>query len=280
MTCTICTHPKRSDIDQALIAGSATLAELAKQYNLSTSALHRHKAHLQAKVNRAQNLIQDNLRQGCHFWLSQVLEILLATIQAARAEGNFKVVLQASSQGTRIISLLMKHELPMDHRFVYEVLSSPQWATQAGLLPHDPNIMVMSRRAMAESLSTPCPEGLAPTSSGLSPEDLDLMQQVLHGLSAPTTPKREKGGKLPGKSHAKKRNNEESQEDALFQKIAGITDFSFLANHAHPGTGSPKLDAILQELATNGIPDDLPLSEFIYEQSLQEGQEKNPPAVL
>ena len=64
MPCTICQHPKRQAIDQALITGSATLAALSQEYGLSTSALHRHKAHLQAKVNRAKDQLQDQSAPG------------------------------------------------------------------------------------------------------------------------------------------------------------------------------------------------------------------------
>ena len=85
MPCTICQHPRYQEIDQALVAGSATLAALSQQYNLSTSALHRHKAHLQAKVGRAKSKLMDYLQQNCIFWLSQTLEMTLRTAQTAEA---------------------------------------------------------------------------------------------------------------------------------------------------------------------------------------------------
>ncbi len=130
MSCTICQHPQRPEIDQALIAGSATLAALGQQYNLSTSALHRHKAHLQAKVGRAQGQLQDNLRQGCLFWLTQALEMTMQTAQTAQAEGNGRLVLRALAQGTRLVTILLKQEFPLDDRVVYEILASPQWTAQ------------------------------------------------------------------------------------------------------------------------------------------------------
>ena len=138
MSCTICQHPKRQEIDQALIAGSSTLAALSQEYGLSTSALHRHKAHLQANVNRAKDQLQDNLRQGCIFWLSQALEMAMATAKAAQTEGNFKVVLQALGHGTRIINLILKQDFQLDPKVVYGIMASDQWTTQTGLLPHDP----------------------------------------------------------------------------------------------------------------------------------------------
>ncbi len=116
MPCTICQHPQCRDIDQALIAGSATLAALSQEYGLSTSALHRHQAHLQAKVNRVKDQLQDNLRQGCLFWLSQALEIAKQTAQVAQEEGNSKLVLQAIQQGTRILGIILKQDLQLDDR--------------------------------------------------------------------------------------------------------------------------------------------------------------------
>jgi hypothetical protein len=79
MPCSVCQHPQLQEIDQALTAGSATLAELSRQYHLSTSALHRHKSHLQAKVTQAKDQLQNNLRQGCLFWLSQALDLAMQT---------------------------------------------------------------------------------------------------------------------------------------------------------------------------------------------------------
>ena len=174
MPCTICNHPQRQKIDQALVAGSATLAALSQEHGLSTSALHRHKAHLQAKVNRAKDQLQDNLRQGCIFWLSQALEMAMATAQAAQTEGNAKIVLQALGHGTRIITLILKQDFQLDPKVVFGILASDQWAAQTGLLPHDPQIMALSRQSLTGTLAAPCPENEPDSSSPISPEDLDL----------------------------------------------------------------------------------------------------------
>jgi hypothetical protein len=190
MSCTICNHLKRQAIDQALIAGSVTLAALSQEYGLSTSALHRHKAHLQAQVNRGKDRLLDHLRQGCLFWLTQALEMIMATAQAAESEGNGKLVLKALAQGTRLITLILKHDLPLDDRTVFELLSSPQWADQSGLLPHDPNIMALSRQSLNGIFSSPCPDGEALPESSFSPDDLALMQQVFQGLASSATPDR------------------------------------------------------------------------------------------
>jgi hypothetical protein len=288
MPCSICKHPERQAIDQALVAGSATLAALSQQYNLSTSALHRHKAHLQAKVSQAKDLLQDNLRQGCFFWLSQALEISMQTAQAAQAEGNSKIVLQALAQGTRLITIILKQDLHLDDRLVYEILASPQWAAQPGLLPHDPRILAAGRQALAGTFSTPCPEP-----GEVSPDNVDLnaLQELLSTLVQPpaTEPKsanrklktgnrplnkREKSGKLPGKSPLPKDINKENQEVNLRYKIAGMFHPFQSTRICALETKNPKLETLLQQCHTNGkIPADKPLSEYIHEQSLRDNQD-------
>jgi hypothetical protein len=183
MPCTVCQHTKRLNIEQALMTGSTTLTALSEQYNLSTSALQRHKAHFQTKVNRAKETLQNNLRQGCLFWLSQALEIAMQTAQAAQAEGNAKMVLQAIQQDTRLITIILKQDLHLDDRVMYKILTSPQWATQSGLLPHDPAILAIGRQSLAEILSSPCSdsEDAPPT----SPEDLDALQELFTSLAQP-----------------------------------------------------------------------------------------------
>jgi hypothetical protein len=259
MSCTICAHPERQAIDQALMAGSATLAALSQAHGLSTSALHRHKAHLQAKVGRAKAQLQDNLLQGCLFWLSQALEMTMQTAASAQAEGNHKIVLKALAQGTRLINLMFKHEFPLDDRLVYDILNSPQWSAQSALLPPDPNIMANSRQSLAGVFSQPCPED-APHCA------------IIENRKLQTANRHFKSGKLAGKNPPKANKSEQDQSDKILQKIAGI-DFASLLN-SPAGADSP-LTALFQPGADENIPPDLPLAEFIYEKSLQAGGNGN-----
>jgi hypothetical protein len=216
MNCSVCSHPDHQAIDQALIAGSATLAALCKQYNLSTSALSRHKAHLQAKVGRAKSKLLDYLQQHCLLWLSQTLEMTFRTAQAAEAEGNGKLVIQAVSQGARLVNIIMKHDLPLDDRLVYKIITSPQWTSQAGIWPDDPEIMASQRQVLAEAFTVPCPDTETDAQSSVSQEDLSALQALFSTLAQPsfTQPntanhqpkaenrsfqKREKSGKILGK---------------------------------------------------------------------------------
>jgi hypothetical protein len=228
MNCSVCSHPDRQAIDQALMHG-VTLAALSKQYNLSTSALHRHKAHLQARVGRAKAKLTDYLHQNCQFWLSQMLEMTLRTAQAAEAEGNYRLVIQAASQGSRLITLIHKHDMPLDNRLVYKIITSPQWVTQGSIWPDDPEIMSDQRQVMAEAFTVPCPDADPDPRPAASPEDLAALQELIATLDAPILPAenrpaapREKSGKLPGKSAGQKKKGQKNQRpiltDKMFQK--------------------------------------------------------------
>jgi hypothetical protein len=51
-TCTICAHPKRGDIDAAMLAGTS-LRDIAGQYGTSKSNLDRHRDHIPAALTKA-----------------------------------------------------------------------------------------------------------------------------------------------------------------------------------------------------------------------------------
>ena len=247
MSCTVCQHPQRQAIDQALMAKSDTLEALSQTYGLSTSALHRHKAHLHAKINRARHQVQDNLFHGCLFWLSQALEMSMQTAQAARQEGNHKIVLQALAQGTRLLKIILKQDFHLDDKMVYQILTSPQWTAQTGFLPADPQILAAGRQSLTGIFSSPCPAGEALSESPASPEDLDTLQAILSTLGQPSDmqPKtanrklktenrpfrhREKSGKLPGKSSRQGKICQLNQDNNLNKKFSAKSALSGSGN--------------------------------------------------
>jgi hypothetical protein len=293
MSCTICQHPQRQAIDQALMTGSATLVALSQEYGLSTSALHRHKAHLQAKVNRAKDQLQDQLHQGCLFWLSQALEMAMQTAKAAQAEGDGKLVLQALRQGTRFITIILKQDLHLDDRVVYEILASPQWSAQDSLLPHDPQILAAGRQSLAGALSSPCPESVPPSSDPLADLDqltenfLNLAQQAAEPQTENRKLKtinrlfkrREKGGKLPGKTPFQMNNNEENQSDKLWAKISALGGLPSPVGNLLDGVLNSNLAASFPNLEPGKqSPADMALNEFLYEHYVKDSASQTCPA--
>ncbi len=255
MTCTVCNHEQRHDIDRALLAGSATLADLSQKYSLSKSALHRHKQHLVAKMCRAEKRVQDNLRLGYLFKLITFLGFAMSTAQNASAAGDSRLTLQAIREGTRIITLMTKMDLQFDELTVLSLLASPQWSQEDGLLPTDPQIIADIRQAYADDLFSPCPEPEPPADlaedgctehleetstsvpatppSEIKPQPAGLNQNLLEKFfssldrSPATQPKTENrlcqkwetSGKLAGKTPSFEENTVDYQKDINFRKL-------------------------------------------------------------
>lgn len=108
-TCTICSHPKREEIDRALIEGKS-LSGIVSQYSgITKTSLFRHKeAHLPQSLawgKEAQEIAQgDNL-------LSQVRSLqnkALSILKQAEASGELRTALQGVREARSCLELLGK----------------------------------------------------------------------------------------------------------------------------------------------------------------------------
>ena len=93
--CTICAHPERDDVNQALVAGGP-FRNIAERFGTSATALFRHKAdHLPTsllKARYAQEVAQgDTLLDQVHFLQARALSIL----GLAEAAGDLRAALAA-----------------------------------------------------------------------------------------------------------------------------------------------------------------------------------------
>jgi hypothetical protein len=241
MPCTICTHSERQAIDLALLNRTGTLAQLSKQYNLSQSALHRHKQHLLKKMVQVQNHMQDMLREGCLFVLNKFLDMVQRAAQTADAEGNSRQLLQAVRQGTNIMKFMAKLDGPLSAATVHRLLASPQWAEAGSLLPTDPGFLAACHKALADSFFSPCPEpsdrdqdlaagqlheAARAERAEMNPEQLqDPLASMPQSLSVngcgPHSAKREKGGKKAAQQHPGKNFNQLIQIDNEIKQHSG-----------------------------------------------------------
>jgi hypothetical protein len=245
-------------------------------------------------MQQARERLHHNLIQSCCFWLSQTLEMTMATATAARAEGNYKLLLQAVSQGTRLVNMLLKQEVPLDDRLVYAILSSPRWAAQTeSFLPDDPAIMTASREALAGTLSTPCPAAPPPSPAPASPENPDhaaLQKDVsisapLKSIAENRKPKTEnrlpekceKSGNSPGNDCCIIDEEEQYRLVELEKKISQL-DWAALIRGLPKDQARATEKAIMDQLWDSiPIPKDRPLSEYLHEQSLRGNQEATKP---
>lgn len=62
--CSICSHPKRAEIDKALISGMS-LRNVSERFGTSGTTLHRHKnAHLAKQIERAERQIESQTERA------------------------------------------------------------------------------------------------------------------------------------------------------------------------------------------------------------------------
>src|SRR5215204_2924314 len=139
--CTVCDHPDRHSLDEALVTG-APYRSVAKRFELSESSVYRHKTeHLPAhllKARKAEEVAQaDDL-------LDQVRNLqahALAILERAEKAGDLRTALAAISQARGNLELLGKLAGELDERPVVNLNISPEWlelraAIVGALEPH------------------------------------------------------------------------------------------------------------------------------------------------
>jgi hypothetical protein len=127
--CTVCVHPERLAIDQALVAGEPN-RRIASQRDVSEIAVRRHKAeHLPAEMVKAQaaeEVVQaDDL-------LGQVRELrlrALSILQKAEEKGDLRTALAGIREARACLELLLEVEGEIDRRPTLNLTLAPEWLT-------------------------------------------------------------------------------------------------------------------------------------------------------
>ena len=150
--CTVCDHPQRHGIDEALVGG-ASYRSVAKRFGLSESAVYRHKTeHLPAHLLKAREVedaarADDLLEQVRHLQV-HALDIL----ERAEKAGDLRTALAAISQARGNLELLGKLAGELDERPVVNLNVSPEWlelrAVMVGALEPHPQARVAVLRAL------------------------------------------------------------------------------------------------------------------------------------
>lgn len=69
-TCSICTHEERDAIEKALLAGDS-LRRIAERFGTSSTALHRHKQHIETAKTEPSQLAREQVQhdedEGAHY---------------------------------------------------------------------------------------------------------------------------------------------------------------------------------------------------------------------
>ncbi len=160
MPCKICNYNQVKDIDRALLSGVSPAA-LSRNYSFTESELEHHQKHLHKKMALAQQRFRAHLSQGLFCKLNIVMEMVSWTVRQAKQGEDYKLVLTASREFSRLVSLMdkMAAKLPFDPEFLYCLMASPEWDLQEdALLPHAFQALSKSRQTMKLNLYASCPE--------------------------------------------------------------------------------------------------------------------------
>lgn len=138
--CTVCTHPEKAAIDEALV-GDLAISAVAALFRVSDDALSRHKSnHLPAKLALAREAsevaLADNLLEKVRSLQARTLGIL----DQAEGSGDLRTALGAVREARDNVELLAKLLGELDERPVVNLYLSPEWlevrAVIVGALDH------------------------------------------------------------------------------------------------------------------------------------------------
>jgi hypothetical protein len=107
--CSICSHPQRTTIDLRLLAGTSSIRSLAQDFDVSSSALRRHRQlHIPVALSKARD---DQALLHAGTLADHVRELYTrsgAILQRAEASGDARTALGALRELRSIIDLVAR----------------------------------------------------------------------------------------------------------------------------------------------------------------------------
>jgi len=125
--CTVCDHPERHSIDEALVIG-APYRSVAKRFERSESAVYRHKTeHLPAHLLKAKEVEEAARADDLLDQVRNLQAHALDTPAFSARSRNLRTALAAISQARGNLELLGKLAGELDERPVVNLNVSPEW---------------------------------------------------------------------------------------------------------------------------------------------------------
>lgn len=155
--CTVCGHPKRAEIDAALVSRESSNRRIASQYDLSERAIRDHKAnHLKARmIEAAERTVEADIRVAIDV-VAQLRAINGAAIQVlrdARATNNGDLALKAIDRIQRQLELQAKLIGDLSDGATVNVVVSPQWVELRTMVLTTLQDHPEARAAVAEAIT-------------------------------------------------------------------------------------------------------------------------------
>ncbi len=124
--CSVCGHIQVKDIDESLVNGTG-LRKIAERFSLSTTAVHRHKKHLNGTLIKAREVMKithaDSLLEQVKYLQEKSLHIL----SKAEEIGDYRACTSAINEARKCLELLGKLAGELQEGQTINVIVSPQW---------------------------------------------------------------------------------------------------------------------------------------------------------
>ena len=124
--CTICHHPDREAIDAAIVSGE-TLRNIAEQYSVSSTALHRHKAHIPTAVAKAHEADEVAEADRLLSTVRDLLQSAIGTITQAENGGDLRTKLAAIREARETAKLLLEVNGKLQTAPTFNLIMAPEW---------------------------------------------------------------------------------------------------------------------------------------------------------
>ena len=126
--CTVCTHPARREIDQALATGTGSNRFIAAHYSLAVASVRRHAgAHLPATLSRAAEAAEVARADDLLGQVQDLQRRALAVLGKAEEAGDLRTALGAIREARGNLELLAKLLGELDDSPTVNLTGAPQW---------------------------------------------------------------------------------------------------------------------------------------------------------
>jgi hypothetical protein len=120
--CSVCTHPHRQQIDQAIVSGNS-YRTVAQQFTISRDAVARHRRHLSAAVINSLSSGSISAPQSLLAQLEELRSEAQRLKQKAERDGDYRAALAAVRELCRIVELVAKLCGQIDSRTETKILN-------------------------------------------------------------------------------------------------------------------------------------------------------------
>lgn len=108
-TCTICSHAKRNEIERSILDGKSERS-IAKQYDVTAAAVHRHKenGHIQKRIAKAKAIKEVAQADTLLDQVKSLSERALSILSQAEGTGDLRTACSAIREVRATLELLLK----------------------------------------------------------------------------------------------------------------------------------------------------------------------------